>query len=395
MRVTSPPTGITITITGRGGGPLVVYGDTSEDRLRYGNDGPEASVHGTSFANDGDDIIDARSMADQNDGFVGLVAYGGFGNDTIRGSQDDDHLAGGTSSDGGRDFTDGQAGNDHIYGDSHFNVNLRLFAEDQREAFGSADPRVAEMFRVLVETPGDDNDLGSDEFRESAGVDEVWGGNGSDIIFGDHGVISLAEGTRRLTTTGSVERIESVQSAFGDDDTIYGHSDDPTGPEDDGAGDRIFGGQGGDFIDAGDGNNVVLGDEGFVDLGEADSAIDRIESTSTTLEGGADTIFAGIGNDVVIGGRFGDTITVADGKNIVLGDAGFLQYQNGGPLLGEVSSVYLDENGEFIQAGDDTISVGVGANTGNDIVIGSLGDDIITIGDGDNIVLGDDARCLI
>ncbi len=380
----------TIRISGRGNGPLVVYGDTSEDRARYGNDAPVASIHGTSFANDGDDIIDARLMADQNEGFVGLVAYGGFGNDTIRGSQDDDHLAGGTSSDGSRDFIDGQAGNDHIYGDSHFNVNLSLFAEDQREEFDISDPRVAEMFTVLVETPGDDSDLGSDQFRESAGVDEVWGGNGSDIIFGDHGVISLAEGTRRLTTTGSVERIDTVQPAFGGDDTLYGHSDDPTGPEDDSAGDRIFGGQGGDFIDAGDGNNVVLGDEGFVDLGEADSAIDRIESTSTTFEGGADTIFTGSDNDIVIGGRFGDTITVADGTNIVLGDAGFVQYQNGGPLVGEVSSVYLDENGKFIPAGDDTITVGVGANTGNDIVIGSLGDDTITIGDGDNIVLGDD-----
>ena len=382
----------TIKISGRGKGPLVVYGDTSENRVRYSNDAPVGSIHGTSFSNDGNDTIDAPSMADQNDGFVGLVAYGGFGNDTILGSQGDDHLAGGTSREAGRDFIDGQAGNDHIYGDSHFNVDLQLFSEDQVQAFDGTDPlrQVADIFRVLDATVGDDNDFGSADYRESAGADEIWGGDGSDIIFGDHGVITLAEGTRRLTTTASVVRIDTVQPTFGGDDTIYGHSNEVVPQVDDGASDRIFGGQGGDYIDAGNGNNVVLGDHGFINLGVADSAIDRIESTETTFAGGADTILTGLGNGIVVGGRFGDNITVADGTNIVLGDAGFIQYQAGGPLVGEVSSVYLDGSGTFIQGGNDTISVGVGANTGNDIVIAGLGDDTVTIGNGNNIVFGDD-----
>jgi hypothetical protein len=63
----------TITISNRGDGPLVVYGDTSQDGVRYSNNQPAASIHGTSFSNPGNDTIDATAMLDQEDGFVGLV----------------------------------------------------------------------------------------------------------------------------------------------------------------------------------------------------------------------------------------------------------------------------------------------------------------------------------
>ena len=109
----------------------MIYGDTSEDGVRYSNDQPAASVNGTKFNNPGNDTIDASAMPDQADGFVGVVIYGGAGNDTIKGSQDDDHLAGGA----GDDTIYGGAGNDHVYGDSAFNVNLLLFAQDQITPF--------------------------------------------------------------------------------------------------------------------------------------------------------------------------------------------------------------------------------------------------------------------
>ncbi|MBT7430865.1 MAG: calcium-binding protein, partial [Ilumatobacter sp.] len=383
----------TFTISGRGDGPLVIYGDTSEDRLRYSNAGPDASQHGTSFSNDGNDVIDARQMAEQSDGYVGLVAYGGFGNDTIWGSQDDDHLAGGTSRQGGRDVIDGQAGDDHIYGDSHFNVNLRIFAEDVQES-ESDNARVAQMFEVLDTTDGDDTDLGNASYRESAGADEITGGLGADIIFGDHGVITIKQGTRRLSTTSSVERMETTQPAFGGADTLRGYSADSAAPADDEAADRIFGGHSGDEIDAGHGNNVVVGDHGLIDLGDADSFIDLIQSTSTTSTGGADTISTGSDDDIVLGGRFGDRITIEDGDNLVLGDEGSIEYQSGGPLLLTISSVYLNDGGEFIQqSGDDIISVGASAEStgsGSDIVIAGLGNDAVMIGNGNNIALGDE-----
>ncbi|MDH3274822.1 MAG: hypothetical protein OEM99_09825, partial [Gammaproteobacteria bacterium] len=119
----------TITISDRREGALVVYGDTSQDRARYDNADPDttvASEHGTAFTNDGDDTIDASEMAEQSDRFVGVVIYGGFGDDVIDGSDDDDHIAGGT----GGDTIRANAGNDHVYGDSHFNVDALLFAMD-------------------------------------------------------------------------------------------------------------------------------------------------------------------------------------------------------------------------------------------------------------------------
>ena len=52
------------------------------------------------------------------------------------------------------------------------------------------------------------------------------------------------------------------------------------------------------------------------------SDIDLIESLSTTRSGGVDTITTLGGNDIVIGGRFGDTINAGDGDNLVIGDSG-------------------------------------------------------------------------
>ena len=91
--------GDTIFANNRGHGPLVIYGDTSEDGVRYSNDLPAASVNGTKFNNPGTDTIDASAMPAYNDGFVGVVIYGGAFNDTVYGSQGDDQIAGGSGND--------------------------------------------------------------------------------------------------------------------------------------------------------------------------------------------------------------------------------------------------------------------------------------------------------
>jgi Ca2+-binding RTX toxin-like protein len=106
----------TITITDRGEGPLVVYGDTSEDRARYANTSNGASTSGTAFANDGDDTIDASAMQDQDDAYVGVVIYGGAGDDTMNGSEGDEQLAGGAAT----ETIFGDDGHDLVFGDNHF-----------------------------------------------------------------------------------------------------------------------------------------------------------------------------------------------------------------------------------------------------------------------------------
>jgi len=355
----------TITINDRGSnGALVVYGDTSEQRDRYSNDQAGASINGTSFANDGSDIIDASGMQEQNDGFVGVVIYGGPGNDVITGSQDDDQLAGGE----GSDTIAGQAGNDHVYGDSHFNVDPILFARDQIARFDTATQLdlINAMFRVV--TTG------------TAVGDTLYGGGDDDILQGDHGVIAQTDGIRRIETTGSVIRVETVVESEGGVDTIHG----------DGGNDVILGGQAGDIIDAGDGNDIVIGDHGFIDYVTADgdlADIDLIASTSTQTDGGSDTIDSGAGNDIVLGGRFGDIIDAGNGDNLVIGDSGIITAAASGapqlaglPItLGRVETLQPDDGG----------ADGITSGLGNDIVLGGQDGDVIDTGGGNDIVLGD------
>jgi len=86
---------------------LVIYGDTSENGVRYSNDTGDPSVNASTFNNPGDDVIDASRLVRKTDGFVGVVIYGGPGNDTITGSQGDDTLIGGD----GNDTVIGRQGN--------------------------------------------------------------------------------------------------------------------------------------------------------------------------------------------------------------------------------------------------------------------------------------------
>jgi len=352
----------TITVSGRGEGPLVIYGDTSEDGVRYSNDTDDASVHATAFTNPGNDIVDASAMAALNDGYVGVVVYGGPGDDEITGSQDDDHFAGGE----GTDTISGEAGNDHVYGDSHFNVDPLLFAQDQIDPGATTQQDIDAMF--TVPTTG------------SGFGDNLYGGDDADVIFGDHGAIDQADGIRRIETTAEVIRIETVIENEGGADTISGGDDD----------DIILGGQLSDIIDGGAGNNIVIGDHGIVDYVFVDSDltdIDLIESTSTMGNGGADTINSGAGNDIIIAGRYGDTVNVLGGNNIVIGDSGRITAANAGTpqIAGQAMTIGLIETIAFGDGGTDNITTGAG----NDTVLGGNEADTIDAGDGNNIVLGD------
>ncbi len=354
----------TLTINDRGDGPLIVYGDTSEDRARYSNDDPDpavASVHAAAFTNDGNDTIDASQMAEQHDGYVGVVIYGGFGTDTIDGSQDDDHIAGGS----GRDTIRAQAGNDQVYGDSHFNVNPLLHAQDRVSAFASDDPRIAQMFEVLTTTAG-----------ESAGVDTIFGGADSDIVFGDHGVVSLGEGTRRLATTGSVLSVVSAANwNDGAGDTLRG-GDDPSGAASGSDGnDLLIGGVGRDTISGDAGSDLIFGDHGSVEaaaggtidlgtIGQAggfhtDDALPHnaiYRSIFIGVAGGDDTLHAGsvaaandtdTGNDIVLGQQGGDTIFGSGGDDDIYGGHNVAGGDDGGDTIdaGAGRDVVVGDNG--------------------------------------------------
>jgi Ca2+-binding RTX toxin-like protein len=310
-----------ITVNDRGKGPLVIYGDTSQDGARYGNDQPAASVNGTKFNNPGNDTIDASHMPDKPAGFVGVVIYGGAGNDTITGSQDDDHLAGGA----GDDTISGQSGNDHIYGDSSFDVDLRLFAQDQITPLTDSE-QIKGMFTVTS--------------AGMTGADTIHGDAGNDIVFGDHGVINQMPGKRRLSTTGFVTSVTTVERTNGMADTIYG----------DGGEDVLIGGPGGDRIDGGDGRDLIFGDNVKLDRGVGDGIFN---ARYRTLSGA--------------GGQIYSTLTATAGAALVNPDPSAIP---GGPAVWEDFKIELLDHDLATQAAVPPLN-----NFGDDYIAGGPGDD--------------------
>ena len=139
-----------------------------------------------------------------------------------------------------------------------------------------------------------------------------------------------------------------------------------------------------------------------------------IETTNQT-DGGDDTIVAGDGNNVVLGGSGADQITLGNGANTILGDNGdatFAVALASGTVAGgnaaysrtltqiettaEVSSNgtlrdTADQTaGGAVRGGDDTIGVGAG----NNVIFGGLGADHITTGAGNDVVLGDSGTAI-
>ena len=124
----------------------------------------------------------------------------------------------------------------------------------------------------------------------------------------------------------------------------------------------------------GDGDDVVLGDLGSIEL--ADSHVDLVFTTDSGV-GGADTIDSGAGDDLVLGGSGSDVIRSGDDRDIVFGDAGRVSM-----VLGfTASAVTIDP--EF--GGDDQIDAGAG----DDLVFGGAASDQIFGSGGADVLFGD------
>ena len=159
-----------------------------------------------------------------------VIAYGGAGNDTIYGSDGDDHLAGGS----GNDRIFGLGGDDHLYGDDGFDLEL--------SAILGLTPRVVQLVTEAVPGgPSTADPLG-------AGSDELYGGTGADVLLGDHGRVDQITGfVRTLGTSTSLVggiRVPVITSIT----TVR--------PED-GRGDLLDGGDGADILLGGGGPDLI------------------------------------------------------------------------------------------------------------------------------------------
>ena len=123
----------------------------------------------------------------------------------------------------------------------------------------------------------------------------------------------------------------------------------------------------------------MLGDNGNAtfDTTSGKSILRDVINTDTDI-GGDDILVAAGGNNIIFGGTGNDSITTGSGDDIALGDSGHAVFNAAG-ILTLVTTITP------AIGGDDIITVG----DGNNIVFGGFGKDLITSGDGVDLVLGD------
>jgi Ca2+-binding RTX toxin-like protein len=383
---------------GDGGGADTIFGGFGDDSLVGGEQGDIIfGDNGVVVRNDG--------SSQANDLFS--IAPTDGGRDTVDAAAGDDIVIGGTDA----DTLAGGTGSDVILGDHAY---ITRDASDKIED---------------IKTAFEDNG-GSDLISGGAGNDVLIGGHagdtmygddatgaagasdGEDIMLGDNGEIVLVGTIGGLVVQGAaVDRITATDTseANGGADTMSGNA----------KSDVILGGVNSDILYgdravpntasiANDGDDIILGDNGFLDWSDSDR--NRLELISSARDGlgGSDVISSGKGADVAIGGTAGDTMYgddanasagASDGDDIMLGDNGDVALAGTiGRLLVRGTAVDLITTTDESEAtgGADTMS----GNAGSDVVLGGVNGDILygdralptattILNDRDDILLGD------
>jgi Ca2+-binding RTX toxin-like protein len=196
---------------------------------------------------------------------------------------------------------------------------------------------------------------------------------------------------------GSTSSLPLIVFGGHDDDTIYGGT----------AGDIIFGDRGRILyfdnaagpIPAPAGYDITMADLAALEAysaqvlghgGWLDKTDGRIHAISLAISidptvGGADTIHASTGNNIIFGGNGGDTITAITNDNIVLADNGYIDW-----AITDHNPADIDRIVTFspVLGVDDRIDTGAGY----DLIFGGTGSDEIHAGAGNDLVFGDHGR---
>jgi Ca2+-binding RTX toxin-like protein len=378
------------TITTLGGNDLIIggrYGDIIDagegNNVVFGD-----SISVTASTTDGPQYTGVPITL----GLVTSIQDDDGGNDNIKTGAGNDLVIGGN----GDDTINAGAGNNVVAGDD---VSIDWVRAD-RVSVPGADTNPADI--DLIESISTTANGGVDTITTLGGNDLIVGGrygdiidagDGNNVVFGDSIRVSAAttDSPQYAGIAMTLGLVTSIQDDDGGDDGIK------TGI----GNDLVIGGNGNDTINAGAGNNIVAGDDVQIDYVRADrlatpgadtnpADIDLIESLSTTANGGVDTITTLGGNDLIIGGRYGDIINAGDGDNLVFGDSGRITAANvdAPQIAGLAMTLGLVESIEHGDGGNDQVTTGIG----RDIVIGGQDNDTINAGAGNNIVAGDDVQ---
>ncbi|MFT6911813.1 MAG: Ca2+-binding RTX toxin-like protein [Paracoccaceae bacterium] len=348
----------------------VLSGGAGADMLR-GDSGDDVLIGGTD-----DDHLDGGLGNDDLAGGTGNDSlFGGAGNDILSGGAGADWLNGGP---GGRDLVS--------YAGSEAGVIVDLQAQSASGGHAAGDFLVG--FEGIVGSSFSDiltGDALDNTFRPGLGADQIFGGEGFDIIdYSDAevGVIVNVNHAAGLQKTGSVDKdfLDSIEGIIGSrfEDRLLGTTSDEM--FEGGSGDDIIRGKGGsDTMSGGHGNDKLFGDIG-TDIMHGGAGNDRLKSLNgdDLLYGdqGDDIITAGGGDDIAYGGSGSDELRGGTGNDFLYGEGG------ADVLLGGNNSDWLEGG-----AGNDRLK----GDSGGDTLIGGAGDDILYGGDaGDTFIFADD-----
>ena len=215
------------------------------------------------------------------------------------------------------------------------------------------------------------SDAGNDTITIGNGETYVIGGGGDDLITGLTGnqIVVGDQGDITWDTTGSLTKVASLFNANSSDgvDTItLGNGQN-----------IVIGGGKGDVITTGSGNDYIVGDNGFATV--VAGVVTQLSSADPTVTGD-DLINAGQGNNTVIGGSGNDTLNTGNGNDVIIGDGGFVTWSTAG-VLQQASSLFNTAGTD----GNDVINPGNGAN----YIIGGGGNDTINGGADNDYIIGD------
>jgi Ca2+-binding RTX toxin-like protein len=220
---------------------------------------------------------------------------------------------------------------------------------------------------------GDDNLIGGDgddvlddySTSGSVGGDDILnGGLGNDTLFGRNGADTLNGGEGNDYIDAGED--DDVANGGNGSDTIYGYT----------GNDTLQGDLGDDHLDAGDGDDYVNGGEGN-DVLHGVTGDDALYGRF-----GNDSLYGGAGNDHLDAGEDDDRVDGGDGHDFIIGftghDALWGRYGND-TLLGGDGNDHLD-------AGEDNDRLEGGA--GSDTLIGWTGNDLLNGGAGNDVLYG-------
>ena len=385
------------------------------------------------YGGDGDDLFDG---GDRGYGNFRVIAYGGYGDDSLVGSGGDDQLDGGQGNDRlvstlgrGNDVLQGGAGNDLAdISASEANDLVSIFGDAGNDVIVSSDDGVILIDGVeeLIVRAGGGNDTvtigslaGTDIAQSSV---TVMGGDGDDLIDGfdsERRIVAYGESGNDLVAGGdgndhlSGGAGNDALYGFGGNDVIFGDSGNDVIVWYHGG--LYFGSDGDDVVDGGDGNDllVVVGDDLndestvsggglFTEIPSNDILIDAVSDGDLVQASNVEALLfvGGDGNDrVVLEGDLAGAGIIGVGFQGGSGNDVLLYRGIGGGSGGFDVTAFGGGGDDVLEGGggNDTLDGDSGNDTlrgghGNDTLRGASGNDVFSwaSGDGNDTVDGGD-----